>query len=107
MARFYGEIGYGFATETSPGVFKDTITVRTYSGDVIRNTRRLQETESVNNDIQVDNSLSIVADAYALEHFFAIRYAKWQGKLWKVQNVEVQRPRLILRLGGLYNGPKP
>lgn len=106
MAKFYGEIGYGEAAETSPGVWEDVITEFSYFGDVIRNARGLKEGESVNNDLSVNNSISIVADAYANEHFFAIRYIKWAGTLWTVSEVEVQSPRLLLRLGGVYNGPK-
>lgn len=106
MAKFYGAIGYGEDVETAPGVWVDTITEYSYTGDVIRNTRKLQEGESLNNDLSVSNSISVVADEYASEHFFAIRYIRWAGTLWTVSDVEVQRPRLILRLGGVYNGPK-
>jgi len=106
MARFHGKVGYGETVETSPGVWEDVITERSYFGDVLRNTRRLQEGESINDNLSVNNSISIVADAYANDHFFAIRYVEWVGSLWKVSDVEVQRPRLILRLGGVYNGPK-
>lgn len=106
MAKFYGEVGYGESVDQGNGVFVDQITEYKYKGDVIRNTRRLTEGQSVNDDITVNNSISIVADAYAREHFFAIRYVKWQGTLWKVTDVEVQSPRLLLRLGGVYNGPK-
>jgi hypothetical protein len=105
MAKFYGEIGYGETVETSPGVWQDTIVEYSYYGDVIRNARKLQEGEYLNNDLSVGNSISIVADAYANEHFFAIRYIKWAGTLWTVSDVEVQSPRLLLRLGGVYNGP--
>jgi len=105
MAKFYGEIGYGETVETAPGVWADNIIEREYYGDVIRNTRSLQEGEKLNNDLSVGNSISIVADAYANEHFFAIRYIKWAGTLWTVSDVEVQSPRLLLRLGGVYNGP--
>jgi hypothetical protein len=107
MTKFYGEIGYGETVETPPGsgVWKDQIVEYPYFGDVIRNTRKLQEGESLNNDISVNNSISIVADAYANEHFFAMRYIRWAGACWVVSDVEVQRPRLILRLGGVYNGP--
>ncbi len=105
MAKFYGEIGYGETTETSPGVWTDTITEKSYYGDVIRISRQLKETEGLNKDLSVGNSVSIVADAYANEHFFAIRYIRWAGTLWTVSNVDVQSPRLILRLGGVYNGP--
>jgi hypothetical protein len=107
MAKFYGKVGYGEAVESAPGVWKDTIVEFPYFGDVVRNTRKLSEGENLNNDISVNNSISIVADAYANEHFFAIRYIEWAGALWIVSDVEVQSPRLLLRLGGVYNGPKP
>lgn len=106
MAKFHGKIGYGEAVEKAPGVWDDNIVEYSYYGDVIRNVRSLKDGESVNNDLSVSNSISIVADAYANEHFFAIRYIEWAGTLWTVQNVEVQSPRLLLRLGGVYNGPK-
>lgn len=106
MAKFHGVVGYGENVETSAGVWEDTITEVTYSGDVIRNTRQLRDGENLNADLTVQNSISILADAYAGEHFFAIRYIKWAGTYWTVSDVEVQRPRLILTLGGVYNGPK-
>lgn len=106
MARFRDVIGYGETVETAPGVWEDSITDKIYTGDVIRNTLRVQQAQEVNSDLSVSHSISIVADAYANEHIFAIRYVRWQGSLWKVENVEVQRPRLLLRLGGVYNGPK-
>lgn|SRR4051812_43624061 len=107
MARFFGRIGYGVSVETSPGVWADDIVERPYYGDVIRNARNLREGEFLNGVINVQNSISIVADAYANEHFFAIRYVEWAGVLWTVQSVEVQSPRLLLRLGEVYNGPAP
>lgn len=105
MAKFYGEIGYGETVESSPGVWTDVITEKEYYGDVIRNSRRLSEEDKINDDLSVGNSISVVADAYANEHFFAIRYIRWAGTLWKVSKVDVKSPRLILRLGGVYNGP--
>lgn len=108
MAKFYGTIGYSDGTtETSPGVHEESVIERSYYGDVIRNTRQLKDGESINDDLSVGNSISIVADAYANEHFFAIRYVSWAGTLWKVSDVEVQSPRLVLRLGGVYHGPTP
>lgn len=106
MAKFNDVIGYAdHPTESSPGVWVDTIVEYTYFGDVVRNTRRLQEGEQLNNDLTVGNSISIVADAYANEHFHRIRYIRWAGTLWTVSDVEVQSPRLLLRLGVVYNGP--
>lgn len=107
MTRFHGAVGYAENVQTAPGVYRDVITERMYTGDVLRNTRQMREGEVLNNDISVSNSISIVADAYASEHFFAIRYVKWAGTLWTVTEVQVERPRLLLRLGGVYNGPKP
>jgi hypothetical protein len=105
MAKFYGVIGYGETVETSPGVYTDVIVEKQYFGDVVRNARKLQEGESLNNDLSVGNSISIVADAYANENFHAIRYIVWSGTRWTVSDVEVQRPRLLMRLGKVYNGP--
>ena len=107
MARFHGEVGYGISEENPPGsgVWVDQITEFPYFGDVIRNTRKLENGESLNNDISVGNSISIVADQYAIDHFFRIKYVRWMGVLWTVTNVEVRSPRLILSLGSVYNGP--
>ena len=107
MARFHGKVGYGDPVETSPGVYDDVIIEKTYYGDVLRNTRSLAEGENVSFDISIGNSISIVADSYATEHMFAIRYVEWEGALWTVTAVELQRPRLLLTLGEVYNGPHP
>jgi hypothetical protein len=106
MARFYGKVGYGKAVDKGNGVHEVEITEKMYSGDVLRNNRRLEEAEKINGNLTTSNLISIVADSYANEHFFAIRYAEWAGTLWEVVDVEQQSPRLILRLGGVYNGPK-
>ena len=105
MAKYYGQLGYAEMQETRPGIFKEVITERSYAGDVLRNARKLESGEAINDNVVVNNSLSVVADPYAYQHFFAIRYVRWMGTLWKVTNVEVQSPRLILTIGGVYNGP--
>lgn len=107
MAKFFGRVGYGESQESSPGVFEDVIVEREYYGDIIRNTRQLSEGERLHKDLNVSNQISILADAYANDHFFAIRYVEWAGVLWTVSDVEVQSPRLLLRLGEVYNGPTP
>lgn len=104
MAKFYGEIGYAETVETAPGVWTEQITKRNYFGDVIRNTRRLQPADQLNDNINISNEISIIADPYANDHFHAMRYVELMGTKWKITTVEVQYPRLILTLGGLYNG---
>lgn len=110
MARFFGKVGYGESIEDPPGsgIWIDVINEYDYQGDIIRNTRRLVEGEmpnDLNPDITVGNSISIVADEYANQHFFLIKYVRWMGKPWTVTSVEVRAPRLILTLGSVYNGP--
>lgn len=109
MAKFYGVVGYGEAVESPPesGVWVDRIVEKNYYGDVIRNARSLEAGERLHDKLTASNSISIVADAYANLNFFAIRYVSWMGALWTVSNVEVQSPRLTMRLGGVYNGPTP
>lgn len=104
MAKFYGKIGYSKTEETAPGVWTEVITERYYSGDVLRNTRRWQSGTSVNDNLEVNNQISIVADPYANENFFSMKYVEWMNSLWKITNVEVQYPRLLLTIGGVYNG---
>lgn len=104
MAKWYGKIGYSETVETDPGVWEEQITVRSYFGDSIRNTRLLQNSGGVNDNVNVGNQISIVADPYAINHIYAMRYVEFQGHNWKVTNVEVQYPRLILTIGELHNG---
>lgn len=104
MAKFYGKIGYIDTVESEPGYWEEKAIERDYYGDITRNTSRYQNGGQVNDDIVINNILSIVADPYANENFRHIRYIKWMGTKWKVTNAEVQYPRLILTLGGVYNG---
>lgn len=103
MAKFYGAVGYAVTVETRPGVWEERITERMYYGDLTRNTRRLQSSETLNDDISVANEISIVADPFANENFYSMRYVVFMGAKWKISNVEVQYPRLILTIGGVYN----
>lgn len=107
MPKFFGKVGFGMTQETSPGVWVDKITERNYRGDITKMVRRLEGSEYLNDNLTVSNTISILADAFANENFFAIRYVQWAGARWRVSNVEVQRPRLILTLGEVYNGPTP
>lgn len=104
MAKFFGKVGYAEQKETSPGIWENNIVERDYYGEITRNTRRLQSTDKLNDDITINNEISIVADPYAMNHFYSMCYVEFMGSKWKVTNVEVQSPRLILTVGGVYNG---
>ena len=104
MPKFHGEIGYAELVETSPGVWKEQITERSYFGDAIRVVGRLENTQNLNPDVVVNNEIQVMADAYAYENFSNIRYVKWMGTRWRITAVQVNRPRLILSIGSVHNG---
>jgi hypothetical protein len=107
MARFFDKVGYGIPGEIVDGVWSDSITERAYYGDVLDVITSNEESDKVNNDIRLQQRVSVMADAFALENFSFIKYVSWMGSLWIVLSVRVERPRLILTLGGVYNGPRP
>lgn len=103
MSKFYGAIGYAETKETVPGVYEEIITERIYYGDLIKNTRKLQNSEYLNDNVTINNEISIIADPYAYSNFHSMRYVVFMGTKWKVSSVEVQYPRLILSVGDIYN----
>jgi hypothetical protein len=108
MARFYGKIGFAETVEGTGdriGIDEDIIVEKPYYGDVLRNSRKYERGESVLDELTVDNRFSIMADAYARNNFYKMKYVQWNGALWKITSVEEARPRLILTIGGVYNGP--
>ena len=107
MAKFYGKIGYFMGTsETSPGVWTPDIIEKYHSGDVLRKVVSWRKSDDVNDSIEVNQTVSIVADLFAIQNVSNICYIEWMGTLWKVTSFEIQRPRIILTIGGIYNGPK-
>ena len=103
MAKFYGVIGYAETVETRPGKWTEQITERNYYGDLTRNSRRLQSSDKINDNINISNEISIVADPFAYKNFHLMRYVEFMGAKWKITSVEVQYPRLILTIGDVYN----
>lgn len=104
MAKWFGKIAYRDTVKTSPGIWEPVITERSYFGDTVRNTRRLENDQKVNDDISVSVDISIVADPFAYNNFHSILWVEYMGSKWKVSSVDPQYPRLVLSLGGLYNG---
>lgn len=107
MSKWYGMVGYGCTRETKPGNWELQIEERPYYGDITRVVASSQQGEGLNDDILLKNDVSIIADPYALQNFASMRYIMIMGVRWKVRSVEVQRPRLLISLGGVYNGPTP
>lgn len=102
MSRFYGAIGFANQEQTAPGVYTDNIEEKNYRGDLIQNIVRWDTTDSVNDNMKINNTISIIADPYSENHISEMRYVVWLGQKWKISSVTVERPRLKLVLGGLY-----
>lgn len=102
--RFCGKVGYITTAETRPGIWEEQVTERIYRGDVTENFSRWQSGEGVNDDINISSDISILADAFAYQHFSEIKYVEFMGAKWKVKTAKPERPRITLSLGGLYNG---
>ena len=112
MAKFYGEIGFSAGYREGTGEYEGVaveapIVERKYYGDVTRRSRRWDNGSDINDDLNINNQISVVADDYLNEHLYAMKYVKWMGARWKITNVEIQRPRISLTIGGVYNGPTP
>ena len=104
MAKWFGKVGYAVTEETEPGIWEETITDREYYGDVISNRFKRQNSGDVNDDINISQIISIVADPFAYQHCSKIIYVEYMGSKWKVSDVEPIFPRLQLTIGGVYNG---
>lgn len=106
MAKFYGLIGYEaqFEEPEGSGIWKPEIIEREYCGDILQNTRKLEEGEKVNDDLNINNRFSIIADPYAYDNAYAMKYIIWRGTKWKIRGLDLQHPRIILSIGGIYNG---
>lgn len=104
MAKFYGKVGYVESINKGDGIFENIPTEHSYYGDIINISKRWQTTENLNDDIRLEQTVSIIADQYAWDNYYKIRYVIIDGAAWRVTNVTVSRPRMTLFIGGIYNG---
>ena len=104
MAKWYGQIGFGETTEVERGIYKFVITEHPYYGDLSSQRYSAATADQINDDVKMTNTLSIVADPYAMEHCGYMKYVVIHNCLWKVNSVEIQYPRLVIQIGGVYNG---
>jgi len=111
MAKFYGIIGFSILEErpsgeegVNTGIYEETVVEKNYRGDILRNARRWEQSENLNDNLTINNTFSIIADSFALQNYQAMKYMTWSGSSWKITNIEIQRPRIIITVGGVYNG---
>lgn len=101
--RYHGNIGFATTVETAPSVYSEVIVPRSYSGDLIRSYRKIDNSAVINSSVTISNELSIVADKYAYDHISDIRYAEFSNQKWNVISIDIQPPRMILTIGSVYN----
>lgn len=104
MAKWYGKIGFAETEEYEPGAWEESIVERSYFGEVMFDRWKRENSGGVNDNINLSHQISIVADPYANSHCSSMVYLEYMGDKWKIINVEVQYPRLILSIGGVWNG---
>lgn len=106
MAKFSGRIGFGDEVETSPGIWEKRIRERPYFGEVVREASTVLEGQTVLGETKTTNAFRIVADSFASDHWFDMEYVFWMGRYWSVTSITLDnRPRLTVRIGGVWNGP--
>ena len=106
MAKFYGKIGFGTEQETAPGVWELVIVERPYFGEIVREALNVVGGQTVLGESKLNNTFRILADGYATENFMDMRYILWLGHYHEIVQVTLeQRPRMMVRVGGVYNGP--
>lgn len=103
MAKFFGPIGFSITTETAPGVWEESIVEKKYYGDILQFSTRWENGDKLNDNLNISNKISIISDLFANNNCGSMRYIEFMGTKWKISNVEVQYPRLILTLGDQYN----
>lgn len=108
MPRFYGKVGYASPRELVAGIWSGGVTERAYFGEILNESSTTSSSDKVHDDLRLSSRISIVADAYAFEHYSKIKYVTdGAGTRWQVNTIELKRPRLLLSTGGVYSGQLP
>ena len=107
MAKWYGQIGFAETREADTDVWVEDIVEHSYYGDVLRSNKSSYRTNEINDGFNISNRISFIADPYARENMYQMKYATYMGQRWKITEVELEYPRLIMTFGGLWNGERP
>ncbi len=104
MAKYAGLVCYVTQEEKVPGVWTPLENPVLMKGDIIRQSSNYQDNGKINSDISLNHRVSLVGDAYAFDNYYNIKWIMLDGRKWEVTSVEIQRPRIIVSIGGLWNG---
>ena len=106
MAKFFGKIGFLTTVEKPNSIWEEKVVEKPYYGDVLRNAARYDSSDKLNDDFNINNQISIIADNFVFKNFNAMRYVTYLGVKWKITSATIEAPRVVLQIGGVYNGPQ-
>lgn len=103
--KFSGKAGFRIDdVEIEPGVYKPQVVVKAIKGSVVSNSYQHQNSDkSTIDNVRITNQLSIVANQFLNKHITNLMYVEFQGVKWKVESFDIQPPRVVVSLGGVYN----
>lgn len=106
MSKFYGKIGFVIPIEKpkGSGIIVEERTEKYYRGDRNRCKRSWEPGDGANANVNLSEEISIVADPFAIANYGCIRYVEYGNFKWAVNSIDIQRPRITLTVGGVYNG---
>lgn len=107
--KFSGMIGYQEEVETAPGVWEPQFLERSARGDILQKNHRWNAMQD--STISADSSserISIGADGFyeKLCRERRIKYVIYDGDpiRYSVLDAQPDRPRIVLSVGGVFNG---
>ncbi len=104
MAKFCGKVGFETMVEGEGGVFRADPIEKIYRGDILNMLPKYESSDKLHDDLTLSNEISILADSFAYENFQYMRYVILLGVKWEITSAKIERPRILLRIGGVYNG---
>ena len=106
--KYTGKIGFAVMKNEGEGIYTEEIEEKVYYGDLLSsrwNNENNQNSPLVVNCFFVilNNSISVICDKYLSENISVIRYITYKNSKWCITGIEIQPPRIIINIGGIYN----
>lgn len=101
--KWYGNIGFGIPVNEND-IHTEVITDKPYKGDILENNLRWQQSDKIDDDLNITNKISVIANDFAYDNIGYMKYVELRGNKWKIVSATLQYPRILLTIGGVWNG---